>query len=144
MPYVAEPPDSNSLMQVAGAPATTLGVNPLSGLTHFEYQYMYGKLPMSMAPSTVNQNKVDGSLSVTKTGNIDMSSVGGLWIPCAGSLSPWNTRLGSHVYRLVHAATPPIGGFGAQDYLKKHLNRKGARTQNKNDVLSEFSCLPDR
>ncbi|MBU2359325.1 MAG: PhoX family protein, partial [Alphaproteobacteria bacterium] len=34
----------------------------------------------------------------TDTKPIDFSSVGGLWVPCAGSVTPWNTHLGSEEY----------------------------------------------
>ena len=37
-----------------------------------------------------------GSISDMKV--IDFSSVGGTWIPCAGSISPWATHLGSEEY----------------------------------------------
>jgi secreted PhoX family phosphatase len=53
---------------------------------------------MTMSLATLDQSKTDGTLTVAKMRKIDFSSVGGLWIPCAGSLSPWNTHLGSEEY----------------------------------------------
>jgi len=105
--YVAETPDANSLMSIAGADATLLGVsgNPLFMVTHYEYinddnsgAGQYGKLPMAMSLTTIDQDKANGALSVVDYKNIDMSGIKGLWIPCAGSLSPWNTHLGSEEY----------------------------------------------
>lgn len=106
-PFIAETPDSNSLLQVSGAAATGKGGNPLYLVTHFEYVWrdssvppkdLYGKAPMVMKLSTVDQSKSNGDLSVVKLRNISMAGVRGLWIPCAGSLSPWNTHLGSEEY----------------------------------------------
>ena len=105
--YVSDTPDANSLMKIDGADAAALGVsgNPLFMVTHFEYvsannngDSEYGKLPMTMSLSTLDQDKTSGALSVVDYANIDMSGIKGLWIPCAGSLSPWNTHLGSEEY----------------------------------------------
>ncbi|MFO1421321.1 MAG: DUF839 domain-containing protein [Candidatus Competibacteraceae bacterium] len=106
-PFVANTPDANSLIKVDGAPATGRGGNPLYLVTHFEYvstdssvppKDMYGKAPMAMKLSTIDQNKSSGDLNVVALRNIDMAGIRGLWIPCAGSLSPWNTHLGSEEY----------------------------------------------
>lgn len=105
--YVAETPDANSLMSIPGADATALNVtgNPLFMVTHYEYinddnsgASQYGALPMAMSLTTIDQDKSTGALSTVDYNNIDMSSIDGLWIPCAGSVSPWNTHLGSEEY----------------------------------------------
>lgn len=105
-PLAAETPDGQSLMQIPGAKATGKGGNPLSLVTHFEYHWknpgaetgLYGEIPNTMKLSTIDQNKTTGQLSVVDLKNVDMGAVNGLWIPCAGSLSPWNTHLGSEEY----------------------------------------------
>ena len=95
--YVSDAPDSNSLL------------NPIHGqqymVTHYEYQTIdaagksaYGIVPASMSLSTLEQNKETGELTPKEVKKIDFSSVNGLWIPCNGSLSPWNTHLGSEEY----------------------------------------------
>ena len=105
--YVTNTPDANSLLKVENADAAALGVNgnPLFMVTHFEYvsannngDSEYGQLPMTMGLTTIDQNKNSGELAVVDYSNIDMSAIKGLWIPCAGSLSPWNTHLGSEEY----------------------------------------------
>ncbi len=128
-PFIANTPDSNSLLKVDGSPATGLGGNPLYLVTHFEYVSvdssapplnMYGKAPMAMKLSTIDQDKNTGDLSMVALKNIDMSGVRGLWIPCAGSLSPWNTHLGSEEYepdaRCLETNTC-AEKFGADSYL---------------------------
>ncbi len=40
----------------------------------------------------------DGNLKAVNTKNIDFSEYNGLWVPCAGSITPWNTHLGSEEY----------------------------------------------
>lgn len=104
-PFVSDDPDSNSLLQVQGAPATGLGGNPLSLITHYEYithnqagGSAYGIVPASMSHTIIDQNKTTGELTPVKLSKVDFSGVDGLWIPCNGSLTPWNTHLGSEEY----------------------------------------------
>ncbi|MGL4818900.1 MAG: alkaline phosphatase PhoX, partial [Bacilli bacterium] len=100
-PYISDAPDANSLLApIPGAPA-----GQLSLVTHYEYDTMdlsgksaYGYVPASISVSTLNQNSQTGALSVKKIEKLDTASVGGIWIPCAGSLTPWNTHLGSEEY----------------------------------------------
>jgi secreted PhoX family phosphatase len=105
VPFVSDSPDSNSLMKVDGAAPTGKGGNPLSLITHYEYitsdnsgKSAYGLVPASMSISKIDQNRATGELTVTDLKKVDFSSVGGLWIPCNGSLTPWNTHLGSEEY----------------------------------------------
>ncbi|MFD0676564.1 MULTISPECIES: alkaline phosphatase PhoX [unclassified Paenibacillus] len=105
VPFVSDSPDSNALMSVKGAKPTSLGGNPLSLLTHYEYitnnnagKSAYGLVPASISLSTIDQDKNTGDLKVTDLKKVDFSQVGGLWIPCNGSLTPWNTFLSSEEY----------------------------------------------
>jgi len=97
-PVIAETPDSNSLLKV--------GSN-LFMVSHLEYDWIlsdgaeaykaadwYTRMPMSMILTGITQG-TDGKLTVKSQRPIDFSSVDGLWIPCAGSQTPWNTHLGS-------------------------------------------------
>ncbi|WP_082797501.1 Ig-like domain-containing protein [Neobacillus drentensis] len=96
-PFVSDAPDSNSLL------------NPINGklymVTHYEYQTIdaagnsaYGIVPASMSLTTLDQDTKTGELKEKEVKKIDFSDVNGLWIPCNGSLSPWNTHLGSEEY----------------------------------------------
>lgn len=60
-------------------------------VTHFE------TVPAAMYLTELAQD-AQGKLSAVSTRPIDFSSVEGLWIPCAGSVSPWGTHLGSEEY----------------------------------------------
>ncbi|MBS4175229.1 Ig-like domain-containing protein [Bacillus sp. FJAT-49736] len=95
--FVSDAPDSNSLLM------------PINGklymITHYEYQTIdaasksaYGLVPASMSLTEMKQDKKTGELTPAKVEKIDFSAVNGLWIPCNGSLSPWNTHLGSEEY----------------------------------------------
>lgn len=97
-PFVPQTPDANSLLNVGGN---------LFLVTHFEYENndtagvnQYGKVPMTMTVAKLDQNTADGKMTVKSGGlsQVNFSGVGGLWIPCAGSRSPWNTHLGSEEY----------------------------------------------
>lgn len=95
--FVSDAPDSNSMLM------------PINGklymITHYEYQTIdaagksaYGLVPASMSVTELEQDKKTGELNTVKVEKIDFSAVNGLWIPCNGSLSPWNTHLGSEEY----------------------------------------------
>ncbi|SFB09229.1 MULTISPECIES: PhoX family phosphatase [unclassified Bacillus (in: firmicutes)] len=95
--YVSDAPDSNSLL------------NPIDGklfmVTHYEYDTIdaagksaYGLVPASMSLTTLDQDEKTGELKPAEVKKIDFSAVNGLWIPCNGSTSPWNTHLGSEEY----------------------------------------------
>lgn len=102
-PAVAETPDGNSLLQIAGAPATGLGGKPLSLVTHYEYDWVLSDgsvttaapMPMGMTLTTIDQNTRDGKLTAVNQRPISFAGVFGLNTPCAGSQTPWNTHLGS-------------------------------------------------
>ncbi|MGM0878087.1 MAG: PhoX family protein [Bacillota bacterium] len=106
-PYTSTGPDANSLMKVPGLPEDTYYL-----VSHYESMPKTdtgGTLPNSMSLSTVKQDKQTGKLTVTDIKPIDFSDVHGLMKPCAGSLSPWNTHLGSEeadVDARAHEADP--------------------------------------
>jgi len=98
-PLIAETPDSNSLLNVNGS---------LYLVTHYEYDWIlsdgssaeksetwYERAPMSMTLTSIKQDSKTGKLKAVDQYPIDFSKVGGIWIPCAGSQTPWNTHLGS-------------------------------------------------
>ena len=100
-PFYARAPDANSLMRKGDD--TFL-------ITHFEYDTeapgatdptnavsLYGQLPMVMNLASIKQ-KFNGDLTAFGLKNISMNDVQGLWIPCAGELTPWNTHVGGEEY----------------------------------------------
>jgi len=101
-PYLSKSPDSNTLLKVNGK---------LYMVNHYESipSNEIGNMPETMMLNTVEQNKETGELTITDMTPIDFSDFGGLWTPCAGSLSPWNTHLGSEEYEpdaRAHEANP--------------------------------------
>lgn len=127
--FVPQTPDANSLLDIGGTPYL---------VTHFEYvnndsigaaalqagtpvaaaNNWYGKQPMLMTLAKLNQSSTDGKFSVSSLSQVDFSAVNGLWIPCAGNRSPWNTHLGSEEYEpdarcevdATYAAIPAASG----------------------------------
>ncbi|MBN2906187.1 MAG: DUF839 domain-containing protein [Rhodobacteraceae bacterium] len=75
--------DFSSLLPVGGK---------LFNVTHFESR------PGAMYVTELSQDAATGALSPVATRPVDFSSVGGLWVPCAGSVTPWTTHLGSEEY----------------------------------------------
>jgi uncharacterized protein len=97
-PFHARSPDANTLMQKG---------DKLFLITHLEYDTespnvdpgkpilnLYGSLPMVMNLASIQQESHTGRLTAFNLQNVDMSGVGGLWTPCAGELTPWNTHIG--------------------------------------------------
>ncbi|OJH39434.1 PhoX family protein [Cystobacter ferrugineus] len=80
--------------------------NRLFEVTHFE------TTPAAMYLSELRQSP-DGKLSALSTRPIDFSGVDGLWTPCAGSVSPWGTHLGSEEYPPDARATEKAETTGA-------------------------------
>ena len=74
----------------------------LFSITHFESR------PGAMYLSELKAD-ADGKLTAVSTKPIDFTQIGGLWVPCAGSVTPWGTHLGSEEYppdaRAIEAAT---------------------------------------
>jgi secreted PhoX family phosphatase len=75
-------PDFTSLIPVGGK---------LFSLTHFE------NLPATMYLSEL-ETDAEGNMKPMSTRPLDFSALGGLWNPCAGVVTPWNTHLGSEEY----------------------------------------------
>ena len=89
-----------AVVDKTGAPAISDGADftsilpvgdKLYSITHFEAR------PAAMYLSELSQG-ADGRLTALSTRSIDFSALGGLWNPCAGSVTPWNTHLGSEEY----------------------------------------------
>lgn len=59
------------------------------GIAHLE------NIPASTQLLEMDQDPDTGKLTVTRSTTMDWTSYGGLHAPCAGSLSPWNTHMGS-------------------------------------------------
>ncbi|MBD3805160.1 MAG: DUF839 domain-containing protein [Thioclava sp.] len=96
-PAIAETADANSLLKVG---------DKLFLINHWEYDDVladgqvakkakdwYSRMPMGMNLSEIAQSK-DGRLNVKSQQPIDFASVGGSWILCFGSQTPWNTHFG--------------------------------------------------
>ena len=92
----------------------------LFSITHFESR------PGAMYLTELHQDAGTGELSPVGTRSIDFSAWGGLWVPCAGSVTPWNSHLGSEEYppdaRVVEAAETPDD---IDDYFKPMLRYFG-------------------
>ncbi len=110
-PVVAETPDANTILSVGGNHYL---------VTHFEYDWILAdgseslsRMPMSMTVTELTQNATTGALSAVSQKPVNFASVEGLWIPCAGGPSPWNTHLGSEedydLYYVNSDGTPSTG-----------------------------------
>jgi len=97
-PAVAETPDANSLLKIG---------DKLYMVSHLEYDWKevladgsestsrLARRPMSMILTEMAQDATTGKLTAVNQSPINFSGVDGLWIPCFGSQTPWNTHLGS-------------------------------------------------
>ncbi|MGB7739690.1 MAG: alkaline phosphatase PhoX [Steroidobacteraceae bacterium] len=134
-PQRSEAPDANSLLDVPGAKSDDPSKRRLFLVTHHEYDWIdtlgndnYGKQPMTMNLASIDQDKKTGEMKTVGLKNIDFSGIRGLWIPCAGSLSPWNTHLGSQEYEPDARCAENPGAFCA--------SMPNSATADPNDLLT--------
>lgn len=80
---VADSNDFSSILKIG---------TKLYNVSQFESQ------PGSMYLNELSQNSKTGQLSVLSTKAIDLAGINGIWNPCAGSVTPWQTHLGSEEY----------------------------------------------
>lgn len=81
-PFVSNAADFSSILTVG---------DKLYSVTHFEAR------PGAMYLTELQQDEA-GELTAVRTSPIDFSEWGGLWVPCAGSVTPWGTHLGGEEY----------------------------------------------
>lgn len=172
-PFYARSPDANSLMRKGRG---------IYLITHFEYDTtvpsaadptkdvdLYGQLPMVMNLASIQQEH-NGELSAVGLENISMNGVEGLWIPCAGELTPWNTHIGGEEYepdartyenkpltpmnRFLQTAGQTAAQGGANPYnyglaVEVSLGRKGRTDATKHYAMGRLAnelahVMPDR
>ncbi|RDW16720.1 PhoX family protein [Oceanobacillus chungangensis] len=93
-PIYSTAPDMNSLLSVNGKSGKLFLINHFESMPKNEI----GEMPKAVYLNTVTQDKKTGELKITDIAAVDFSRDGGVWTPCAGVLSPWNTHLGSEEY----------------------------------------------
>ncbi|MCB1756917.1 MAG: DUF839 domain-containing protein [Gammaproteobacteria bacterium] len=79
-------------------------------VSHFETR------PAAMYLTELSQDADSGQMSAVNTRNIDFSGVRGGWVHCAGSVTPWNTHLGSEEYPPDVRTIDPETGDGGSYY----------------------------
>lgn len=155
-PHISESPDANSLIEVPGSQGKRgeerkdHDGKQLYLVTHYEYDWLdtagkdqYALQPMTMNLATLEQHGKTGDLVTVALRNVDMSGVGGLWIPCAGSLSPWNTHLGSEEYEPdARCQVEPSCASGAigLDSMNRYLDPSGATRPAK---VYDYGLVPE-
>ena len=81
---VSQNPDFSSILNVDGK---------IFSVTHYE-----SPKPGVAYLSELEQDPKTGKLTVKQTKPVDFSAHGGVWVPCAGTVTPWETHLGSEEY----------------------------------------------
>ena len=132
--FYSDAVDGTSLLKLANSTVPGITGNPLFVVTQFEYKTsnnagtgMYGVLPSPIAVVALDQNKTSGELVAKQYYNVPTEDVHGLWIPCAGSLSPWNTHLSSEEYEPDAWAVTQTGDSGGL-FRAFSLNTFGSET----------------
>ena len=102
-------PDGTSLFQIPDLSVPGATGNPLAMVVGFEYREtppadgvstggFWSKLPAAAGLALLDQNKQSGLLAAKTYQNVSFKGVGGLWIHCGSTMSPWGTHLGSEEY----------------------------------------------
>ena len=84
--FVSNDPDFASLIQKDGKTYMIVHLENRPGATYF--------LELEQTADT-------GALKLKKSTHMDWGADGDMWVPCAGSLSPWNTHLGAEAYDMI-------------------------------------------
>lgn len=108
------------------------------------------------------QNTETGRLSAVRTTAIDLSGINGTWNPCAGSVTPWNTHLGSEEYEpnarngtdSAASMAPYLAGAATNPYfwgypVEVAVSEAGTTTVTKHYSMGRFAhelsyVLPDQ
>jgi secreted PhoX family phosphatase len=94
-PRISNANDFSSLLPVGGR---------LFMVSHFEDR------PGAMYLTELRQDRATGRLGAVSTRPIDFSGPGGVWNPCAGSVTPWGSHLGSEEYEPDARQHDPASG----------------------------------
>jgi len=94
-PFISNSNDFSSLLPVG---------DKLFMVSQFETR------PAAMYITELEQTE-NGHLKAINTKNIDLSHLNGLWVPCAGSVTPWGTHLSSEEYEPDAAAIKANGSI---------------------------------
>ncbi len=80
-----------------------------------------------------------GVWQFVRTKPLDFSGSGGVWTPCAGSVTPWQTHLGSEEYepdaKAFYAATGSVGS-GYRDFIRYFGHYKPAADVTKDVAMA--------
>jgi len=143
---IADSTDFSSLLKVG---------NKLYSVAQFESQ------PGGMYLTELAQDSETGKLTAISTRAIDLSSINGIWNPCAGSVTPWNTHLSSEEYepnaRLGTASAASMSSYLAGGSTNPYfwgypvevaVNEAGETTVSKHYAMGRFAhelsyVLPD-
>jgi len=110
-PFASSGADGTSMIVVPNAKVQGVEGNAVFLINHLEYQTtgisadlqkepveLYGRLPMAMNLTVLDQNPATGRLKPVKLSNVEFSGVYGIWNPCNSSPTPWHSHLGSEEY----------------------------------------------
>jgi hypothetical protein len=97
---IADSNDFSSILPVNGK---------LFTVSHFE------SYPGALYLTELAQDATTGKLSAKSTRALDLSGINGIWDPCAGSVTPWNTHLGSEEYE------PDASKAGSADVMAPYF-----------------------
>lgn len=82
-PSISNNPDFLSILPIS---------NRIFSFLHFE------EAPGELALLELTRDPGNGTLSIASSDRVNWAKWRGLWVPCAGSVSPWNTHIGSEEY----------------------------------------------
>ena len=111
--------------------------NELYSVSHLESR------PGAMYLTKLNQDPATGKITAVSTQNVDFSQWHGLWVPCAGSVTPWNTHLGSEEYPPDGRAIAEVTSMSdVDDYWKPMARYFGIKDPFSDSVsIDEFKAV---
>jgi secreted PhoX family phosphatase len=113
---LTNPADGSNLVSNATDFSSLLPIgSKLFSISHFE------NVPGAYYLTELAQDGA-GKLVAVGTQNIDMSAWGGVWDPCAGTVTPWTTHLGSEEYEPDARGFETAMGAAGTDLASAHMD----------------------
>ncbi|MGA7982702.1 MAG: alkaline phosphatase PhoX [Chromatiaceae bacterium] len=167
-PFLAPGQDGTSLLMIPSAAVAGVKGNLLFLIDQLEYDTdgqnvdphkgpvdLYGRLPMALNLTLLDQDPESGVLTPVRLANIDVAAVEGVWIPCNASTTPWMTHLGSEEYEPdaqvfenkpleamnLYRGTPgktAVEG-GANPYMYGHITEAAVKPDGSTSVAKHYS-----
>src|SRR5262245_44451523 len=157
-PFFSPGADGVSMLALPSAAVAGVKGHTLFLINHLEYETAaanvnpekgpvdpYGRLPMAMNLTVLDQDPQTGRLTPIRLSNVDFSTVDGLWNPCNASITPWMSHLGGEEYEpdAAYFEKQPLEAMNLYRGTTGKLAKDGGAKPYQYGHIVEISVGPD-